>query len=248
MTPWVRPDLAQRGPAGRLPPAAGRNLLGMGTVTFEQKKAIVETWRASGLTQQEFCQNLPTPLAPRTLRAWALEVRQSGEGLEQETDNLSDEVRLLPAAASPSSSEHVAAALQAFEVRLGALEAALDEVRVAVARCHAAVDAAPACRPPTPSTSGATVEAGNNERQPAGGMPAMEPVEVPAVLGTGMEDRHLATEPVVHEPDDEQSRPATARRRRKSFFDDFSLPAPEAGEEHALDDLDTVRQATARSS
>ena len=63
------------------------------TITFEQKKFVVEVWRASGRTQQEFCQNHPARLAPRTLRAWAREVRVPEEGLERALARVAESVQ-----------------------------------------------------------------------------------------------------------------------------------------------------------
>jgi hypothetical protein len=65
----------------------------MSTITFEQKKVIVEEWRASGQTQEAFCRSHPTARAPRTLRAWAREVRRPEEGLERALARMGEAVQ-----------------------------------------------------------------------------------------------------------------------------------------------------------
>lgn len=169
----------------------------------EDRRRLATGWDPGVCTAREYASTVG--VSERALRGWR--ARYQGE-----------QEKSVPLGAALDE-------FQAFEARLAALETAVDDLRAVVARCKATVDAGPPCRPPSPSSSGAAVDASNTRHQAAGGMPAMEPAEHQAPA-TGVEhDEQVAVESIVHNPTVEQARLEPPRRRRRSFFDFLEDPA-----------------------
>ncbi len=191
------------------------------TFDDETRRRLATEWESSGLDQAAYA--VQNGIQPRTLRAW----RQKFCDEQQPVDQ------------SPAAIEPIAAALAAFDVRLGALESAVAEVRAGVAKCQAAVDADQACQP-APNGVGAVPEAYEDKHQVAGGMPVPQQAVVPA---NGIDtEKNVAAEPISHEPAAEQTPPAAPRKRkgkRSIFFDDLDelqclAPEPDAEAPTAL--------------
>jgi transposase-like protein len=168
----------------------------------ETRARIVQEWMAAPSDQKSFC--AARSISPRTLRAWCQHVRAEDGHVEQDRH----------AAA-------VQAALEALQVRLGKLEAAVAAALGSAAACRAAVEH------PDPTEAGPCL-AGEAELPPAPG-PAEAVVPTPVadvVPHLPAEEQRLVTSKAGS---DATTIPSPAPRKRGSFFrlieDEVNVPS-----------------------
>lgn len=200
----------------------------MAPLTDNDRRTMVRAWQESGLDLVTWCARNHT--SPRTFRSWRQRLCPEGQAAPER----------------PAGDSNVAAALQEFEARLGALERGLDGVQAAVAACRAAADAGGRqLQHPDGALDGAAVRSGVGGHPVAGGNPASGPVEHRDRPGADLEEHEpaIATGEGVPIPAVERQ-PQPAAKPRKRFYDDFhGGPESAAGAEEPIPVAPTEGQA-----